>query len=198
MLKRSSLPVILLLAVSLSACGTTKKAKPLVATAAAAPVSQPTPPAASNTELKDAIAQMQKREYAEAEKTLLALTQSQPQLAAAWLNLGLVYANTQRPKEAETRIAHAAKLSPRSAVVMNELGRVRSKLQRHAAALQAYQRAIEFNPQHADAHRNLAILYDLHLNQPDKALTHYQRHAELNPEDKVVQLWIAQIKHQQD
>lgn len=146
------------------------------------------------TEFSAVLKLLRENNYSAAEERLKTMTANHPAFAPAWLNLGLLYARTNRLGEAEQMLGMAAKLVPASPMALNELGIVRRKLNRHAAAEQAYIRALALNKDYAPAHRNLGILYDLHLQKPQLALSHYRRYAELQPQDKVVNLWIAQIK----
>jgi tetratricopeptide (TPR) repeat protein len=49
-------------------------------------------------------------------------------------------------------------------------------------AIAAFERALQADPQQANAHYEQAMLYDRELNSPEKALYHYLRVLELNPE----------------
>ena len=47
----------------------------------------------------------------------------------------------------------------------------------------AYDAALTLEPDYALAHRDIGILYDLYLQQPAQALTHYKRYLELAGDD---------------
>ncbi len=56
-------------------------------------------------------------------------------------------------------------------------------------------RALELQPDYADAHLNLGILLELYLQQPQAALEHYARYHQLEgDQDKRVNLWITDLK----
>ncbi|MCS6946781.1 MAG: tetratricopeptide repeat protein, partial [Steroidobacteraceae bacterium] len=63
-----------------------------------------------------------------------------------------------------------------------------------AAARAAYEQALAVDPNHAPAHRNLGVLLDLYLDQPQQALASLERYQQLTGEDKPVSLWIAELK----
>lgn len=66
---------------------------------------------------------------------------------------------------------------------------------RFEEARQAYERALAIDSSAADAHRNLGILYDLYLQEPRKALVHYELYRRHGGEDSaVVERWLADIR----
>lgn len=130
----------------------------------------------------------------EAERELTALVERQPALAGPYANLGILYFREGRTADAVKVLEHAIELNPRPAYY-NELGMVHRTEGRFEAAEQAYRRALELDPDYAYAHLNLGILYDLYLQQPDRALPHYERYRALAPgEAGTVEKWIADLK----
>ena len=64
-----------------------------------------------------------------------------------------------------------------------------------ADAQAAYERALVLDPNFADAERNLAILHDLYLDDPQAALPHYERYQLLTQgADTQVTAWVAELK----
>ncbi len=50
-------------------------------------------------------------------------------------------------------------------------------------------------PDFAEAHRNLAILYDLYMNQPDQAQKHYEAYLFLaRKPDSRAEIWLAEVR----
>jgi len=79
--------------------------------------------------------------------------------------------------------------------VLNQLGIVQREAGRFDQAQEAYEQALVLDPQHANAHMNLAILNDLYLGKAAVALTHYQRCIELTPADATqINKWVAELK----
>jgi outer membrane protein assembly factor BamD (BamD/ComL family) len=78
---------------------------------------------------------------------------------------------------------------------LNQLGVAHRQQGHFALARAAYEAAIELDPQAADPHFNLAILWDLYLGDVAKAQALYQRCAELSPKDApVLGKWLAELK----
>lgn len=68
---------------------------------------------------------------------------------------------------------------------------------RYEAAEREYLHALRIDPEDADSHYNLAILYDDHLNEPEKAAIHYRRYVKLRPhadDVDVVRSWLIRAE----
>lgn len=64
-------------------------------------------------------------------------------------------------------------------------------------AIAAYEKSLELNPNNADAHYNLGLLYEKFKGDPDTATFHYNKYLELKPDagDREEVLgWIEKIK----
>ena len=131
----------------------------------------------------------------EAEQALLALTRRAPELSGPHANLGVVYQRGGQTKAAIEALNRAIVLNPRRAVYYNELGIINRKEGKFDDARRAYVKALDTDPDYALAHLNIAILYDLYLQEPKQALPHYQRYQQLLPaEDSVVTKWIIELQ----
>lgn len=142
-----------------------------------------------------ALAQLKAGRDKEAEQALLALAQRAPELSGPYANLGMLYRRTGRTKAAIEALNRAIRLNPRRAAYYNELGILYRQEGKFDDAKQQYLKAIDADPDYALAHRNIAILYDLYLQDPKKALPHYQRYQQLLPkEDSLVTKWIIDLE----
>lgn len=141
-----------------------------------------------------ALGLLQANHLAEAERELTTLATREPRLAGPYANLGILYLRAGRATDAAKSLEFAISLHPRSAYY-NELGMVYRTEGRFDAAEQAYQHALALDPDYAYAHLNLGILYDLYLQQPERALPHYERYQALAPaEAGTVGKWIVDLK----
>ncbi len=102
-------------------------------------------------------------------------------LGETFLQIGNLYAEVNRYTEAAEALLISSNFWPESPQALNNLGEVYRRLQQFDAAETAYLRSLLSNPRYAEAHYNLGILYDNHLNKRKQAATHYRKYLELKP-----------------
>lgn len=117
-----------------------------------------------------------------------------PEFAAAHINLGIAYQQTEKFDLAEASLLRALEANPRHPVAHNELGIVYRRTGRFEEARKSYQSALSLQPHFHYARKNLAILCDLFLLEPRCALENYELYREANPEDASAEIWIADLK----
>jgi Flp pilus assembly protein TadD len=132
----------------------------------------------------------------EAERALIVLTRSAPDLGGPYANLGLLYARTGKPLQAVAALEQAVQLSPRQPIYFNALGIAYRQHGQFAKARDAYEKAIELDATYAAPLLNLGILHDLYLSDGPRALELYGRYLALavNP-DATVTKWVADLKN---
>jgi tetratricopeptide (TPR) repeat protein len=183
--------VPLLVLVAMSACTSLPKGEP----AKAGPEAINEEAAVAGEEFERALTLLGAGDLEPAVQMLESLAVSHPGYAGPFLNLGIAYSKSGQWAEAEQAIKMAIVRRPDSAVAYNQLGIVYRKLGRFLEAAGAYQRALEIQPDYALAHLNLGVLYDVYLQQPDKALSEFERYVVLaGDSDAVVSGWIKEIK----
>jgi Flp pilus assembly protein TadD len=199
-----------LIALALAGCATSpnttartsRSTTPAKQTKTAQPQKTPEPPkiepkvsAESRQSYKHALDALKAEKYPEAERILLALTAREPKLAGPYANLGIVYARTGRSAQAVESLRKAIDLNPDNAAYHNELGLVFRQDGKFDEARRAYAKAIDIKPDYAYAHLNIGILYDLYLQEGQKALPHYERYRELAPNEAgTVSKWIVELQ----
>jgi len=131
----------------------------------------------------------------EAKAVFEALRAAYPRVSVFHNNLGVVDKRLGLLDEAVAAYREAIAIQPaypeahyNLAIVLREQGHFRE-------AEEAYRHAIEAAPDFRDAHYNLAVLYDLYLNEPEKAIEHYQTYLASGGEGKEeVAIWIAALQ----
>ena len=130
----------------------------------------------------------------EAELEFKQISVTYPQLSAPYVNLGILFRKGGQLEQSEAALQTAVERNGASAVAWTELGatqRLRGKFQEAAAS---YEKAIAADPNYAAAYRNLGVVSDLYLADPERALTAFQRYKELTGEEKPVSGWIAELR----
>lgn len=109
------------------------------------------------------------------------------------INLGIAYRKTGDMQQAEKSLSKALKLSPNHPAASNELALVYRKMGDFAKARRTYERILETFPTFYPARKNLGILCDLYINDLKCAMANYEIYNKVNPGDKTVALWIADL-----
>ena len=182
-----------------------------LAACASAPGPAPAPAVesaeAAEAAARAAAAEAAQRRYAKAIATLKAgktgraiellaeVGASAPDLPFVHTNLGLAYFRLERFDEAGQAFTAALAQNPRDAVAHNHLGILERRNGRFDAALERYRSAIAIDRGYARAHLNLGILFDIYLQDLDKALAQYRKYQSLVPEpNEQVAGWILDIE----
>lgn len=143
-----------------------------------------------DTQNAEALALLQSRDYVAASEQLQQLVNQYPQQSAPLTNLGIALAHLGRRDEAITQLRRAAQADRKNAVAWNWLGQQLRRAGDISGAESAYKAALLAQPDDAASHKNLAILYDVNLNQPGSALEHYRRYQALTgSESLIVEAW---------
>jgi tetratricopeptide (TPR) repeat protein len=144
---------------------------------------------------EQALTALESGRYPDAEKLLLTVISRDPQVAGPHANLGIVFARTNRAKQALDALQEAIRLNPDRAAYYNEIGMVLRREGKFSDARRYYEKALDADANYAYAHLNIAILYDLYMQEPEHALAHYQRYRELEPKEAAtVTKWIADLQ----
>jgi cellulose synthase operon protein C len=167
---------------------------PVVVTPAAPSWNIPKPPARANADFSRALGLMRGADATQAILEMQVVTQSYPDLPGPYANLGILYRNANQLAEAEAALAKATERAPWDAQTWTEYGVTLRQAGKFAEARTAYGKALAVNPSYAPAHRNLAVLLDLYLNDPITAQAEFETYKTLTGEDKPVTGWIAELR----
>lgn len=123
------------------------------------------------------------------------LTARFPQLSGPWLKLGDI---EQARDNADKAMAHYRKAIEINADNVNAyiaLGLLQRKQGQFAAAQNTYLDALRVWKDFPEAHLNLAVLYDLYVNQPEAAQQHFEAyHFLTGAKDARVHKWLVEVK----
>lgn len=144
---------------------------------------------------QQAITYLNENQLDKAESILLKFADNQPNLAGPWGNLGLIQLKRNNIDEAEKLLKKALEKNPQMAQALNLLGVIENKRGNIKQANHLYTQAIHHKNDYAIAHYNLALLYDVYLQDIKKAVKHYQRYLKLvNNQDQKTADWLEELK----
>jgi tetratricopeptide (TPR) repeat protein len=198
------------LVVLLSACASAPKEQPDTVAAPAQPaagasgagassssaVASPggPPSARATADFNRAVGVMRSGNATEAELEFKQMTLSYPQLSAPFVNLGILYRKNGHLDQSEAALKTAVERNGASAVAWNELGATQRLRGKFPDAAASYEKAIAADSNFAPAYRNLGVVSDLYLGDPERALTALERYKELTGEERPVTSWIAELR----
>ena len=167
------------------------------ASEAAATAPEPEPVDLNQIAYLEAVTSLKNGNADQAVDLLLEVSREAPDKPFIFTNLGLAYLQLEQTEAAEAAFQQAVERNDRDAVAHNHLGILKRQQGEFEAALERYLRAIEIDQNYALAHLNLGILYDLYLQDLEKALRQYETYqALINEEDAEVSGWITDIQRQ--
>jgi tetratricopeptide (TPR) repeat protein len=117
----------------------------------------------------------------EAEKEIRGILQTNPDLAIAHSNLGLLLYNSERYREAEKEWREAIRINPDYAEAHSNLGVLLKHLKRYREAEKEWREAIRINTGYAEAHFNLGLLLK-YLKRYDEVKKEWREAIRINPD----------------
>ena len=154
-------------------------------------VSVPTVPPQISKDYQSGVTAFKAKKYKHAIKQFSSIIKQYPQSTLAHTNLGLIYLHQNNLKLADSHFSTSLELTPANPIAHNHKGIIYRQQGEFDKALTSYQLAIRYKPDYANAHLNLAILYDIYLQDVSLALQHYRHYQLLTKDsDKLVAKWI--------
>lgn len=191
-----------LLALALAACGSPSPRKPTIrssgGTVSSAPADASTDIASKgdpDQRFQEALALMKARKFPEAQAAFIALSRDYPTFSGPLTDLGILYAQNHQRELAVSSLTRAVNANPENAIAHNWLGTLHREAGDFVRAEQSYRKAIAARPNYAQAHLNLAILYDVALHRPAEAIASYRDYQRLmGTDDLIVAAWIRDLE----
>jgi tetratricopeptide (TPR) repeat protein len=173
-----------------------KSAKP---SAVVEPVSKSSVPVlseADKSQFKNGLTALEAKQYDEARSVFQGLLSTHPNLAGAAVNLGLIEQAQGHDDKARKQFEAALGMNPSSISARLQIAALDQKEGKFAAAEQHLLTAHNYKPKHSLINYNLGVLYELYLQDYDKAIDHYQLYVDHSAKNdvKTVQRWIKLLE----
>jgi len=144
---------------------------------------------------KNAIIALNNNELDKAEELFINMSERQPNIAGSWANLALISIKKENLSQAAIYVKTALKKNANMPQALNLSGYLAQKQGQINLAKQYYQQAISNKADYALAHYNLALLYDIYLQDIAKAIEHYQLYlAHSEQKDENTENWLEGLK----
>jgi len=136
---------------------------------------------------------IQEKNFAEAQKELESHIQAVPTDYRAYMLLGIVLDEENRPDDAKRNLLRAVQLQPQSASAHINLGKHEARVGDLAHAIEEFEVAIRLAPDDPAGHTNLGLVLTAQ-GKTAQAVAHFQRVADVAPRDPAV--WLNLFKCQ--
>ena len=144
---------------------------------------------------KNAIVALNNNELAKAKKLFTTMSERQPNIAGSWANLALISIKEDNLAQAEVYAKTALVKNPNMPQALNLSGYLAQKKGAINIAKSYYLQAISHKSDYALAHYNLALVYDVYLQDIAKAIEHYQYYLAYNEQqDENTENWLEGLK----
>ena len=145
-------------------------------------------------EFDQALTLLHQEQYDAAISVLSSVVEREQRLAAPYINLAMAYRHKGDDKLAEENLLKALAIDNTQPVANNELGIIYRKQGRFEDAKKAYTTALAEHPDYLPVIKNLGILCDIYMRDPQCALEQFEKYQQQMPEDKTIEVWIADLK----
>jgi Tfp pilus assembly protein PilF len=137
---------------------------------------------------------LQQEQYDTAITLLNSIVEREKRLTAPYINLAMAYRHKGDDKLAEENLLKALAIDSTQPVASNELGIIYRKQGRFADAKKVYVTALSEYPDNLPVIKNLGILCDIYMQDPQCALEQFEKYQQQVPDDKTIKVWIADLK----
>lgn len=118
-----------------------------------------------------------------------------PTLSGPHANLALIDFKQSRYQQAFDRVNRAIELNPSNSQAFHLRAQIYLQQGEIKKARDDYLRALELNPGYLNAHYNLALLYDIYLQEIALAIDHYTTYLSLLGEkDETIEEWVNHLE----
>lgn len=183
---------LLIISLLLSSCATTNDSTMSPSSSGADPLVQSD---SEKARYNNALSLLNNNQLEAAREIFLEFKSERPELAGPYANLAVIALKNNNYDKAFELVSSAVKKNPEFPEALNLLAYLEQTKGEIASAKKHYLDAIKYKEDYALAHYNIALLYDIYLQDIESAIPHYERYMSLiNNQDKQTADWLEQIK----
>lgn len=192
---RYTLWALLLVLSFLSACAN-KASKPEVVIEQNIGTTKPTLTSLHQIEYEKGLDLMKAKSFDQAHIIFTKITTSYPNLAGAYVNLALIYNAKSNENQAELHIKKALQINPNNVDALIQIAALRQKSGGFKEVENYLLIAEAIDSSNEIVQYNLAVLYEIYLQQYDDAINHYENYLALtsNDDKETVKRWIKLLE----
>lgn len=144
---------------------------------------------------QQALSHLKNKNYSNAQGILEGLIEERHDLAGPYANLGLIHMMQKSPTKALFYVEKSLAINSQLAEALNLMGLLHVHNRNVKAAETSYKQAIKSKMKYENAHYNLALLYDIYLQDTEQAIIYYRKYLALNKnKDKNTLNWLEQLE----
>ena len=144
---------------------------------------------------KKGLAALNNGDYSAASSIFKDMLSDNPNLAGPHSNLALIHYKRKEYTESFKMVEKALLLNPQQAQAYNLRGQLYIAIGKVHDAKADYLKAIKIKPDYGNAQYNLALVYDIYLQEIELAIKHYQIYMSLiKKPDEPTKEWISHLK----
>jgi len=141
------------------------------------------------------ITALYKNDFAAAQRIFSEFIRNKPELAGPYTNLALLHFKKNELDKAFKFVNQALERNPRQSQAYNLRAQIYVSRGKIHKAKDDYLKAVQLKPDYSNAQYNLALLYDIYLQEIELAIKHYEIYMSLlkKPDEKTLE-WINHLK----
>ena len=107
-----------------------------------------------------------------------------PKNLAAWLKLGDIYFDYNRYREAIEAYSHYLSIKPEDSDIRTKMGMMLRGLEDFDGAIEAFRKAAQMNPRHAESRFQLGVLFLQEKKDVKGAITTWENYLQVSPKSE--------------
>lgn len=150
---------------------------------------------ADREQYRKCLTALNNNEFSKAQRLFSEFIRNKPKLSGAYSNLALIHLKKNEYKKSLKQVNKALELNPDQAQALNIRAQLYILDGKIHEAKDDYLKAVASKPDYINAQYNLALLYDIYLQEIKLAVKHYKLYLSLlEKPDETTEEWVTHLK----